>query len=193
MNGPTIKIDTAELRALLENVSSTPVLSAAVGNAVRLSLLAMASDVQRNKMSGQYLGVVTGTARRSITVTPVTIIGGTVSGAFGSHLTYVRAHEEGFRGWVNIPPHVRRLKVTRKTKSGARVTISEKQRLQYALQGLKTVTHVGRSRRWMNIRARHFMRASLHEGVPAAQRRIARAITILLMRGRVASNAEMGE
>ena len=74
---------------------------------LQLSLDSMVANVVRNKMSGQLLGVVTGTARRSIASeireTPDSIIG-----AFGSPLRYVRAHELGFHGAVSVRAHTRR-------------------------------------------------------------------------------------
>ena len=49
-----------------------------------------------------------GMAVKSVRTVPAEIRGNTISGSFGSNLKYVRAHEFGFTGTVNVRAHTRR-------------------------------------------------------------------------------------
>ena len=134
-----------------------------VRRSVSLSINAMIADVVRNKMSGQYLGVITGTARRSITggvrATPQS-----VTGEFGSGLIYVRAHELGFRGTVAVKAHNR-------TSGTARVRPHQ---------------------RVMNMRARRFLRDSLEQGIPGLDKRLRVALQYLITTGQVPDASLLG-
>lgn len=179
--------------------------------AVYVSIVSMMRDAIKNKMTGQYLGVVTGTARRSIagqaagSKAPPTyaamqseaqsrtrLAGTRIVGEFGSPLGYVRAHEEGFAGTVQVPGHTRRI-VSLVTNARGRVTTkSAKEYRKAVAAGRKTIALVRPHAMRMNIRAKHFLRDSLREGVPGLERRLERSILILAKTGRPASPSELG-
>ena len=124
------------------------------GSVMRVEMQAFVRDVQRNRLSGQYLNVVTGTARRSIE-SRVTVTPDVVRGIGGSALGYVRAHEEGFEGDVQVPPHVRRLRPVA-TKSKASVRRLKK----HIKAGRANYAHVRAHQRHLSLRARRFLRHS---------------------------------
>ena len=157
-------------------------LPAVVQTALNVSLQEMQRDLLLNKMSGQYLGVRTGAARRSIT-RELTATEERVVGVIGSPLIYVQAHEEGFTGFVNIPGHVRRL-IEPVLGRGGLLTKKSKKALKGAYQrGLSRFALVRPHKRLMVIRERRFIRASIWEGLPGLENRIQRAIALLLVRG----------
>lgn len=177
------KVTFDELRALIERLGDR--LPAVVRPAVVASSQAMLRDVVLNRMSGQYLGVVTGTGRRSMEAR-VAEAANRLSASISNPLGYIRAHEEGFKGPVSVRAHTRRLK--------ARGRAGKKK--------AATVAHVRAHTRVANIRARHFMRDTVLQeagrlpsagtGVAPIERRVVRALEIFLVRNRPARAGELG-
>jgi len=80
---------------------------------VRGTLL-IAGRIQRERFTGKgpfaialkKLGVITGRARQSITASPqASIVGDAVQTSIGSNVSYVKAHEFGFKGRVSVKAH----------------------------------------------------------------------------------------
>lgn len=161
-------------------------LASKAPEAIMAACRAHAMDVLRtvvaDHMTGQDLGVVTGTARRSMTweVVPTE---NSIKIVWGSPLNYVRAHEEGFEGDVTVRAHVRRIlgrseALTRSGKrSRARIT--------------KAFANVRSHDRHIKIRAKRFLRKSINERAPQLPKRVKRALILLIDRGRVPTTAEV--
>jgi len=144
-------------------------LATAVETAVRLSVDEIVTNVQANKLTlgaPRYLNVRTGMGRRSIVGRTMPLTGGKVVGMFGSHLDYMRAHELGFQGRVQVRGHSRRV-----GKGSATVRPHE---------------------RMMNMRARRFLRDALQEGIPNLDARLGRALSILMVTGKPPTTAQLG-
>jgi len=58
--------------------------------------------------SANSLGVVTGMGRRSVHAAPAVVTGGAVEMEIGSNVGYIKAHEYGFKGTVDVKQHIRR-------------------------------------------------------------------------------------
>jgi hypothetical protein len=177
--------------------------------AMKAAVQSMLGDVVKNRMSGQYLGVVTGGGRRSVqTSGSVAGTGERVQGVIGSPLKYIKAHEQGFQGSVQVPAHTRRLNLTRVIskgkRAGERVKRGEKARLAFSQKhGRKSSTIVRAHTRQMNIRARRFLRDTvlqeagglpglLSGGEPPFTRRVVRALSILALTGRLPKTSQLG-
>lgn len=164
------RIDLDEVRQAIESLGLERT-SKSVQAAARASFMAMLRDTIANRMSGQELGIVTGTARKSMRGFALRTSDRVIA-AFGSPLRYVRAHEEGFSGPVNVRAH------EREGRSGKQ-------------------HHVRAHVRQANIRARHFMRHSLQaETRPKTGSRVARriikALSIAARTGRIPVAGELG-
>lgn len=90
--------------------SWSPQVQQAAHAAIGRSVLRLQSHIRRNKLSGQVLGVRTGTLRRSIDQAVVTASSNRVTGEVGTNLKYGIAHEYGFNGSVNVKAHLRQIK-----------------------------------------------------------------------------------
>lgn len=155
----TVRIKLDEVLRVVEKLER-PKVERAISAGLKRGMLAIERDVIRNKMSGQYLGVVTGTARKSIR-SEVRKRRDRILGVVGSPLNYVRAHEEGFRGVVDVRAHER-------TRRGR--------------------THrVQAHSRQVNMRARHFLRDSVRENVEETERKILESLVRLLETGKVSA------
>lgn len=124
------------------------------------------------KVSGPYLGVVTSTARRSMEQFD-TRVGGGFRAGIGNPFDYVRAHEQGFKGAVDVKAHTRRISQV----FGRRLATP-------ATQSVRPHT------RAVNMRARHFMRDAVKEEAAGTPRVIARALTALIRLGRIPTVGE---
>lgn len=174
---------------------------AALKNAMRAAVQAMIRDVVANRLSNQYLRVDTGGARRSITG-EVRGGGERILGVIGSPLRYVRAHEEGFKGSVQVRAHTRR-RSSLETRSGKATKKSVKAVKARLRAGRSGYSHVKAHSRFMNIRARRFLRDTvlqeagalptmLASGVAPFTRRATKALKILLLFSRVPKVSELG-
>jgi phage gpG-like protein len=105
------------------------------------------------KISGGAILVKTGNLRRSVYRTQASLGDGSVAITFGNQVPYAAAHNDGFKGTVNIGQHSRRLftKVKTKmlTKSGK--TRNKTDKVQ------KSVTTVQAHTRAMNLPRRRFI------------------------------------
>lgn len=188
MAGPSARIELHEIAEMIQALGKLKVAQA-IRSGVDFGLMAMTRDVIANRMSGQYLGVVTGTARRSIRDRSRRSAE-KVIGEFGSPLGYVRAHELGFSGTVQIPAHIRRL-VQVRGRSG-RVTKRGLRAYKRALrEGRKTYAHVKPHSRTLNLRARHFLRDALQGKLPLLGSAIERALLRLAQTGVVPKPGEL--
>lgn len=140
-------------------------LPAAVYSAMILSAEAMLADVVRNRMSGQYLGVKTGNARRSMDGF-ARATGNSVEAVIGNPFVYVRAHEQGFSGTVQVRAHARR------TRRGSTTVRAHAMR--------------------MNVRARHFIRDTVRAAKEPTADRVTRAIYITAKTGKVPTPGQLG-
>ena len=178
-------------------------LPAAGVRAMRASVWSMIRDVTLNRMSGQYLRVRTGTARRSM-MGHVERRGDSVRGVIGNPHDYVSAHEEGFKGPVQVRAHTRQLARLERGRGG---TVTKKSARKYKARrakGYKMSAHVRAHTRQLNIRARRFIRDTLaDETVPTSatraagsgtsrlERRMLRGLEILLDTGRLPKVADL--
>ena len=110
MSDATIRIEFGDLIAAMQHLSSEAVPET-LAVALRASIQAMIRDVVVNRMHdrGRYIGVVTGAGVRSVTGSAVAISPTRVTASFGSSLRYIRAHEVGFHGRVNVRAFDRRI------------------------------------------------------------------------------------
>ena len=164
-----IRLDFRRIAAAIRRMGRED-LSGAARTALDLSLDEMVRDVRVAKMSGrpapvssrgpiprggQYLGVRTGAGRASMRKNirqegPDRIIGefgsdAAAPGVKAAPADYIPVHEQGFRGTVHVPAHMRR------TPGGRRVPVRPHER-------------------FMDLPARRFIRAALLEGRPKLQR-----------------------
>lgn len=200
--GEFIRLDVSELAQALDALGLN--VAEAVRRAAVLSVESMIADVVRERMSGQLLGVVTGTARRSMagltgggstpgaaamenaakarsTVSPTR-----VTSEWGSPLAYVRAHEEGFHGMVGVRAHVRRRART------ARAWSIETHRGTVFGRRPKGVVYVTGHAMRMNVRAKRFMAATVAAKAPSVSDRVWAALRILARTGRIPTYAQLG-
>ena len=128
---------------------------------LQASLAAMVRDVTVNRMSGQYLGVDTGKGRQSVrTSGHLSPAGDRMRIYFGSPLGYIRAHEEGYTGPVQVREHTRRM--LRPTHYKGKVSKRSAKEIKAALRkGRKPYAHVRAHTRQVRIRARRFIRDTL--------------------------------
>ena len=117
-----------------------------------------------SRRSPETLGVITGTARRSIAHNSG-VVGDKAFAEISSPLRYVRAHDQGFQGIAKVRAHQR-------TAKG------------------RTATVRGHQRR-MNMRARRFFLKTLQVNKPGTEARVVRALKILARTGRIPNFAEL--
>lgn len=154
---------------------------------VRLAFSATQLGVQHvivNKLSGQSLNRVTGTAQRSIMASPqVEALDNGARGVFGSNLGYVRAHNDGFDGTVQVPEHERR-RLRHRAKRTGRV-------LKRAVEDDPTSRITVRAHsRTMHVRARRFFNETMEEIRPVIRERMYRAVEAAARTGKVPTPAE---
>lgn len=201
------RISLDQVHDLVEQYGEESVVKA-VEIGLGLGMQAVLADVVSQKMSGQLLGVVTGTARRSIRVATETLRD-RVRGIVGSPLRYVRAHEEGFKGTVEVaehkrtmparaqkvPSHTRKIKASvqtiakhTRTIDGVAQTVREhvrrvsggSQTVRSHVRNLKGgVQTVKKHNREMNIRARYFIRQSILDKQFVVRRLVIRELKAL--------------
>lgn len=200
MSGSTVTVTLDELQKMIRGVGDK--FPEIAERAMTASVQAMVRDVVANRMTGQYLGVVTGTARRSITGR-VKRGASSITASIGSTLKYVRAHEMGYTGPVQVRAHQRRL-VELSSGRGGKITKASARKYKKAkAAGRKTMSHVRAHTRRVNIRARRFLRdtvmqeagtlpAMLLSGEPAFSRRLVRAMQIYVEQGRMPSVGDLG-
>lgn len=196
MPDTVIRIDMADLGKRLDAMGPDR-LPPTVASAVRWLMLKALRDVTIKQMSapspGPFptLGVVTGAARRSVKAQPVETTPDLVSGSFGSPLVYVRAHEFGFSGRVQVRGHTRRL-TTKSFRSG-RLTKRASTELKEAIaEGRKTTAFVRPHSRHVMIRARRMFGRTMDELRPFIAPRIARSVEILVRTGKIPTLSEIG-
>lgn len=111
-------------------------------------------DRNRKRNLRRYRGILTKTGRlrrsiRKIKVTPDYII-------IGTDVPYARAHNEGFRGTVEVKEHTRQR--TKKVKEQYRTRAGrERTRTRKTIDESKPAVTVKRHRRKMNLPQRQFM------------------------------------
>jgi len=159
----------------------------------------MLRDVVKNRMSNPRrgststnLGVDTGTARRSMTdLTQQTER--SITTLIGSTVDYVRSHEEGFHGPVQVRAHTRRIAVLERNTHTGRVSKASSRKYKAALRsGRKTSAHVRAYTRKVNILAKHFIRDTVIANVVPTTDRITRALLIAVKTGKVPQAGQLG-
>ncbi len=174
--------DDAQVRRAV--VKAMPRIRKSLLVAVSVTTLRMTRWVITRKLLGQYLNRRTGTAIRSISASPSWWpIDDGAAGTFGSNLDYVKAHEQGFQGTVQVQAHERRLFRYRSARTGARL------KRRKLVEG--AVAEVRAHSRNVNMRARHFFRDTLKEQKPAFAVRLRKAILVATRLGRVATPADL--
>jgi hypothetical protein len=181
IKGPGFEYDDAQVRRAV--VKAMPRIRKSLLVAVSVTTLRMTRWVTTRKLLGQYLNRRTGTAIRSISASPSwwpTDDG--AGGQFGSNLDYVKAHEQGFKGTVQVREHERRLFRYRSKRGKA---LKRRKRIEGALATVKAHP------RNVDIRARHFFRDTLKEQKPAFNVRLRKAILVATRLGRVATPSDL--
>ncbi len=193
----TIKLNLDEMiqrfRFLGANLAPT------VYTAMLVAAQKMLRDVVQKRMSNPRrgstatnLGVDTGTARRSM-IDQAGMTADTVFALIGSPVDYVRTHEEGFHGSVNVPAHVRRnVSLKRNAKTGM---VSKKSATQYksALRAdHKTTSFVRAHKMKLDIIAKHFIRDTVQEAVAPLEKRVLQSLLIAVKTGQVPSPGQLG-
>lgn len=169
-----------------------------VFRAMLVSAQRMRRDVVEKRLSGPrgapgILGVVTGNARRSIT-DEAGIVGDKIYALFGSPLKYVKAHEEGFHGPVQVRAYDRRRLGKIKAVSIAPATRGSviKRGAQTAAQRRAGPIHVKAHTRKVNIIAKHFIRDTLLAAKVPTEARILKALTIAAATGKLPTPQQLG-
>lgn len=153
------RIDLGRIYKLVDLMTPAQV-GRAIARGLRLGMLEIERDTIQ-KISGPYLGIVTGTARRSIR-SRVQVLADRIQGVVGSPLRYVRAHELGFRGRVQVPGHTRQLVTL--VRRGGKVTKKSAREFKAAVAaGRKRIAYVRPHSRYLHLRARHFLRDAIQD------------------------------
>jgi len=140
------------------------------------------------------LGRDTGTARRSM-IAQTAMDASKVGSLIGSPLGYVRAHEEGFDGPVQVRAHTRRIIRLERTSRSGFTKVSKKSAARYKAalrRGGKTVAYVRAHDRQVNIAAKHFIRDTVLESVAPTEQRILKALMIAARTGKVPTPGQLG-
>lgn len=114
-----------------------------------------------------------------------------VVGRFGSPLGYVRAHEEGFRGTVQVPAHTRRVAPLERNARGKVTAASAKRYKQAKAKGRKTTVQVRAHSRRVNMHARRFFYATLKAIGPKLPIYARKSLDVLARHARVPSPGEL--
>jgi len=138
------------------------------------------------------LGVETGSARRSM-IDQAGLAADKVFALIGSPLGYVRAHEEGFDGPVQVRAHTRRIiRLKRNTRTGR---VSKKSAAAYKAsvrKGGKRFAYVRAHDRKVDIVAKHFIRDTVLESVAPTEQRILKALMIAARTGKIPTTGQLG-
>lgn len=169
------------------------VLPKSLLQAVKWSTLSIVRHVTKNKMRGQVINRITGTAIRSVTASPRFEAFPTgARGFLGSNLGYVRALNEGFTGEVPVKAHVRKLRITRDPTSGRKFRRSKKTGRLPADRAVRMAVKVRAHTRNVDIRGRKFFQDAFAEKTPDVKRAAIKAIHITLMTGKVPKRSDLG-
>lgn len=164
-------------------------LGRAVSAAVRASVLDMVRHVTKEKLLGQVLNRRTGTLIRSITASPGFLVTDqAVRGWFGSNLDYARMHEEGFKGTVEVPAHLRRHARGGRFEREARglgLSLRDLRRQRALMIPVRAHT------RKVDIRAKHFLRDTIRERDAASRAKLRSALLHLIRTGNVPSPGQL--
>lgn len=164
-------------------------LPQAVFVAMIASAKAMLSGVTR-KLRGEYLNVQTGHGWQSMEDFARSD-GQVMQAGIDTDVGYMKAHEEGFHGRVQVKAHVRRLATLSLNNRGVVSRRSSKDYKRAVLAGRKTFTHVRAHTMLMNLRARHFMRDTINEQFDATSNRVERAVVIAATTGNMPTVAQL--
>lgn len=144
--------------------------------AVGVGMEAIAAEMLVNvtrKVSGPYINVDTGTLRFSMDAFRERVGAEGWRAGISNPFDYVRAHERGFKGAVNVRQHAREVKQVFGRRLATPVTAT-----------------VRAHQRQLNIRARHFMRDAVEEESRGAPRMLARVMVAMAKLGRVPALGE---
>jgi hypothetical protein len=183
-----IRIDLEQIEKALGKLPSG--LPRAVLAGMKASAMVILRRVVMERMSdpspGRFpnLGVVTGTGRRSMVARAMKLAHDRISLEVGSPLKYIRAHELGFEGDVNVTGHTRHLVAPPDIRKG-KITKTSARRLKAALRaGRATTAFVKPHKRFVHIRARGFIRRSINTELEPTRQRVLRAIEHLARTGK---------
>jgi hypothetical protein len=190
----TVKLNLDEMiqrfRFLGQNLAPT------VYAAMLITAQKMLRDVVSQRMSNPRrgstatnLGVDTGTARRSM-IERAGMTADAVFALIGSPVDYVRTHEEGFHGTVQVPASTRQHKgqIPVSAKTGA---VTKRARLTVA-QKAKGSWVVRAHSRKLDVIAKHFIRDTLQGAVAPLEKRILQSLLIAAKTGQVPSPGQLG-
>jgi len=158
--------------------------------AMLVSAKAMLTGVTK-KLRGEYLNVRTGHGWQSM-ADFAKFSEDTMQAGIDSDVIYMRAHEEGFHGRVQVPAHTaqhrhgRTLSMDIKTRTPLRQARMTKRQIA---RGAWTVRSHAME---MKIRARHFMRDAIDEQYDHTQDRIVRALVIAATTGQIPKPGQVG-
>jgi hypothetical protein len=160
----------------------------AVRNAMMVSAEAMLAGVVR-KLRGQYLNVRTGHGWQSMQEF-TRVAGDSIKAGIDTDVGYMKAHEEGFHGRVQVREHTahrlgRILAVDVKSRTVSKRARPTKREIA---RGSWTVRAHDMQ---MNIRARRFMRDTINEQFDATANRVERALVIAARTGSIPTRAQL--
>ena len=192
----TVKLNMDEMiqrfRFLGANLAPT------VYSAMLISAQKMLRDVVSKRMSNPRrgststnLGVDTGTARRSM-IDQAGLTAESVFALIGSPVDYVKTHEEGFRGRVNVPAHTAQHRHGKTLAVSAKTGAITKRARLTARQKAKGSWAVRAHSRKVDIVAKHFIRDTVFESVAPREKRVLQALMIAAKTGRVPSPGQLG-
>lgn len=163
-------------------------LPRAVFSAMLVSSQAMLSSVTR-KLRGEYLNVDTGRGRQSMQAFAKS--GETkMQAGIDTDVIYMKAHEEGFHGRVQVRAHTRQMYRVA-GPSGRATRLSARTFKAATRRGQKRIVYVRAHHMQMNIRARRFMRDSINQEFDATQSRIERALVIAATTGKIPTPGQL--
>jgi hypothetical protein len=164
-------------------------LPASVFNAMLGSAKVMLASVVR-KVRGQYLKVDTGRGWQSFEDF-ARLKGANIQAGIDTDVTYMRAHEEGFHGRVQVRAHTRQ--AYRVAGPSGRATKKSAREFKLArARSLRRVIYVRAHSMRMNIRARRFMGDTVDQQFAPTQDRVVKALVLAARTGEVPTVAQIG-
>lgn len=175
-----------------------PLMVETVYTSMQLTAQRMVRDVTVKRLSGPrgapgILGLVTHHARNTMTGF-TTVEGNTISAVLGSPVDYVKTHEQGFHGIVNVRAHERRRLGAIKAVSIAKATFGKviKRGKPTAAQLRAGSIHVRQHARNANIVAKHFIRDTVLAAKGPTENRILKGLNIAWTTGKAPTSGQLG-
>ena len=159
--------------------------------AMLVSGKAMLASVSR-KLRGEYLNVRTGHGWQSMgDFTRAS--GDKIQAGIDTDVGYMKAHEEGFHGTVQVRGHLRRIVSLQRNDRSGLVTKRSSTAFKRAIKARAARTAFVRPHTMkMNLRARRFMRDTVNQQVEPTAARIEKAMVIAASTGQIPTPGQLG-